>query len=69
MFIKVISWLTIAKTNNQVLMFNVFRSVPSLIFEAKIIHDYNTNVGYSVPQARSGVSGVHAKSTRLTATV
>ena len=34
-----------------------------------MIHDSNTNFGYSVPQARSGVSGVHAKSTRLTATV
>ena len=66
MFIKVISWLTIAKTNNQVLMFNVFRSVPSLIFEAKKFMIINQNFGYSVPQARSGV---HAKSTRLTATV
>ena len=50
-------------------MFYVFRSVSSLNFEVNIIHDYKTNFGYSVPQARSGVSGVHAKSTRLTATV
>lgn len=69
MSIKVISWLTIAKTKNLVFMFYVFTSVSSLIFEAKTIHDYKTNFGYSVPQARSGVSGVHAKSTRLTATV
>jgi hypothetical protein len=50
-------------------MFHVFRLVFSLIFEAKVIHDCKTNSGHSVPQARSGVSGVHAKSTRLTATV
>ena len=50
-------------------MFYVFKLVFSLIFEAKIIHDYKTNFGYSVTQAHSGVSGVHAKSTRLTATV
>ena len=50
-------------------MFYVFRSVSSLIFEAKKFMIINQNFGYSVPQARSGVSGVHAKSTRLTATV